>query len=179
MHVTHRFNDAQVQRAFKVLGARALSAVSRALNRSAVTTKTVMQRNVADDTKLPSRTVAKQLRIEEARPSPERLRARIIITGARIPLADFKARQTRRGVTADVGTGRKLYPSTFLAKMKSGHEGVFGRRGKARLPIDERFGPSLPHVFEKHISEGLARGEESMQKNLAHELSYALSQSSK
>lgn len=179
MNVVLRFRDAEVNRAFDVLGDKALPAVARALNRSAVSIRTLMQRNVAEDTDLPSRTVGKQLKIEEARPTRDRLRARISISGSRIPLAEFKARQTRRGVTANVGSGRKLYPHTFLATMKSGHEGVFGRRGKARLPIDERFGPSLPHVFEKHIPEGLARGEESLQKNLTHELEYALQQSSK
>lgn len=176
MHFEIKLRDESLLRAMDALGARAVFAQVRALNRSAVTTRTFMQRAVADDTNLGSRDVAKQMRVDEA--TQQRLTSRVIISGKRIPLADFKARQTRRGVSADTGGGRKVYPGTFLATMKSGHLGVFARRGKARLPIDERYGPSLPHVFQKHVPEGLARGEESLMKNLAHELDFALQQTS-
>jgi hypothetical protein len=66
--------------------------------------------------------------------------------------------------------------------MRSGHRGVFERADKAgrplttRLPIQEKFGPSLPHVFVKFTPAALAFGGEQLQKNLAHELRFALAQ---
>lgn len=172
-----------VQRALDVLGPKkAPRVMARAINRAATSTRTVMQRLVAKDTKLKVGAVRDQIRIEKAKPVADGLRARIIITGARIPLYLFGARPTKRGVSANTGQGRKVYPHTFIARMKSGHIGVFERKsrgkGSTRLPIIEKFGPSLPHVFAKHAPEGLARGEESLQKNLAHELEFALKPSS-
>ena len=66
------------------------------------------------------------------------------------PLADFGARQTKRGVTVVIrkGGSRTLIPGAFLATMKSGHVGVFTRVGKARLPIQERFGPKISNAFK-------------------------------
>lgn len=67
--------------------------------------------------------------------------------GRRIPISEFAARQTQRGVTYRTQEGRRLIPGAFLATMKSGHSGVFKRKGKRRLPIYETFGPSIPFVF--------------------------------
>lgn len=55
-----------------------------------------------------------------------------------VRVADYPHRQTRKGVTARINKGqRTLIRGAFKATMKSGHEGVFRRRGVGRLPIDE------------------------------------------
>ncbi len=120
------------------------------------------------------------------------LKARISVTGKRIPLVWFRARQLKgkRAKLTNVATRKttrrrmagggvrykilksgatKTIPSAFIAAGKkgqgklgvsqraiararrqqydtSGHIGVFVRRGRARLPIDQLFGPSIPHV---------------------------------
>lgn len=51
----------------------------------------------------------------------------IIVRGAGFPLYLMKPRQTKAGVTALVKGRRHLYPGTFIARMKSGHIGVFAR----------------------------------------------------
>lgn len=165
------------------LGKRALPAMARAINRSAGTTSTYMARQVSTDIGLPVTEVKRSVKVDQARPFPAGLRAKIEISGKRIPLIKFKAkgpepsRGRGRGVTAKLPGGRGRYPSAFIATMKSGHRGVFARSKKVRLPVTELRGPSLPHVFAKHIPEGLLRGEEAMQKNLAHELRFAMKQS--
>lgn len=175
-----RFNTAQFERAIAQLEDRAPAAIARALNRSAGSTKTVMVRAVAADTKLKVGVVRDQIKVQEAKPVAHRLAAIISVTGKRIPLIDFGARGPEpsrgrgRGVTARLPTGKGRYPNAFIERMKSGHRGVFQRRGKGRLPIYELFGPSLPRVFTKHVREGLRRGQEALQKNLAHELRFAL-----
>ena len=58
--------------------------------------------------------------------------AQVGATGKRIPLIEFKARQTRRGVSYRIGSRAKILASAFLARMRSSHRGVFLRRGKAR-----------------------------------------------
>lgn len=76
------------------------------------------------------------------------LSARVTVTGSRIPLYRFGAKQTKRGVTYRIkkGGGRGIAPSAFIATMRSGHTGVFKRKTKKRFPIYELRGPSLPHV---------------------------------
>lgn len=75
------------------------------------------------------------------------------------------ARQTKAGVRQ----GSKFYQGAFLATMKSGHLGIFERRGKSRLPIVEvgqpidataLFGDINPIVSAK------------LEQNLHHELDY-------
>ncbi len=74
---------------------------------------------------------------------------RMDVSGAPIPLGEFPHSQTRKGVTVAVNNGaRKLIRSAFVATLKSGHEGVFMRRGKGRLPIDEKFSTRISDVFK-------------------------------
>lgn len=101
-------------------------------------------------------TIKKGLRI--ARASPGALKATVIASGRPIPLVQFGARQTSKGVTVNVLKGRKLIAGAFIATMPSGHKGVYVREAttvhkKMRsgskaswhaLPIRELFGPSVP-----------------------------------
>lgn len=62
------------------------------------------------------------------------------IQGDPMPVSAFRTRQTARGVSAFINVGKTSFiKSAFLATMKSGHQGVFFRQGKTRLPIDEAF----------------------------------------
>jgi hypothetical protein len=73
---------------------------------------------------------------------------RMDVSGAPSPLSAFPHRQTRKGVTVSVNkNGSKLIRSAFVATMKSGHKGVFVRRGNKRLPIDELFSTRISDVF--------------------------------
>lgn len=72
--------------------------------------------------------------------------------GGRIPIMDLQARQTQRGVSYRAKGGRRLIPGAFIGRMPSGHAGVFRRKGRKRLPIQELYGPSLPRVFvQRHV----------------------------
>lgn len=84
-----------------------------------------------------------------------------------MPIADLPNRQVRRGVSVAVNTsGRKLLAQAFIARMKSGHTGVFlraegggigpltkrqtklGQRLRVgRLPIQEVFTSRISDVF--------------------------------
>lgn len=158
------------------LEANAPAAIARALNRSATSANVVMVRAIAQDLGLKQGDVKDRIAIRSA--SPSDLRAQLIATGARIPLIKFNARERLgRGVTARLPGGRGQYPSAFIATMRSGHRGVFVRKGRPRLPIAELFGPSIPRVFEKFIPVGTARALEQLAKNLVSEMRFALRRS--
>lgn len=77
-----------------------------------------------------------------------RLVWRMDVSGAPVPLAEFPYRQTRKGVSVAVNTGKRvMVKGAFVARMKSGHVGIYHRRGKARLPIDEAFTTRVSDVF--------------------------------
>lgn len=60
------------------------------------------------------------------------------VSGEAVPLIAYPNRQTKRGVSVEVNRGKRtLVKGSFVATMKSGHKGIFRRRGSARLPIEE------------------------------------------
>lgn len=105
---------------------------------------------------------------------------RVSITGKRVPLIAFQAKQAARGVRYKIGSGaRKLLAGAFIATMPGGHKGVFMRKGTARLPISERFGPSIMAVLDQ--GEGQEIGERIseetaglLEQNVARQVEYVL-----
>lgn len=136
-------------------GARTV--LRRSLNRTLTPVRATAAREVAADLKLRVGTVRKSLAMRRATNAV--LRALVEASGRRIPLIEFRARQTRRGVTYDLGRGRGLAEHAFVAVMRSGHRGVFRRVGKSRLPIVELRGPSIPRVFLQQKIIAALRGQ--------------------
>lgn len=72
------------------------------------------------------------------------------VSGAPSRVVDFPYRELKSGIKPSINRGKKgiLIRSAFEAKMKSGHVGIFVRRGDARLPIDELHTSRLSDVFK-------------------------------
>lgn len=73
--------------------------------------------------------------------------------------------------------GKKYDRQAFVAKMDSGHIGVFKRIGTKRLPIDEKFGPSIPRVARDDAALRNALKvdvSDVLQKRLTHEIGRAM-----
>lgn len=177
-----KLDDAALQRALDSLGRRGTQVIARSMNRAVVTARAVLARDISQDLGLRVGVIRDQLKIRNAR--PEELKATISVSGKPLPLINFKARQTRQGVSANLPT-LKRYEGAFIATVGKGqHRGVFkrvpgaNRRGpkpnRSQLPIYELHGPSLPKVFAKLTPNALKAGEEALMKNLAHEINYAL-----
>ena len=79
---------------------------------------------------------------------------RMDVSSEAFPAIDYPVRQTKRGVRIQVNVGSsKLIKGAFIARMKSGHRGVFTRErvGGARvrrLPIKEAFSSRIVDVFQ-------------------------------
>lgn len=116
-----------------------------ALNRTITSVQTEANRKIRERYNLRASAVRKQMRIGRANKS--RLFAELVVSGRRIPLVEFSARQNSKGVSVRVTRERKTVRTAFIARMKSGHVGVFARTSKKRLPIEELFSISLPRAF--------------------------------
>lgn len=121
------------------------------LNRTAQRASTVAVRAMQADLGATSqKTIRRSMFTENA--SSNKPVATVKARGKRIPLIELNAKprtvsKRRRNIAGITwGKGRTIAGS-FIARMASGHIGVFKRRGKARLPIDELFGPSAAKVF--------------------------------
>jgi hypothetical protein len=127
------------------------------------------------------------------------LTSKLDVIGKPVPLANYGAREVKRGVTVKVRRdgSRELIQGAFMRTMKSGHTGVFKRgiehqyrkkaapRREARnnvwgstvLPIDELDGPHISEVFryeaEKAVSETSAGV---LAQNLDHEMNRVYTQ---
>lgn len=144
------------------------TALVRALNKTADQVKVQAAREVqAAGYTLKIGTIKAAIKVRRA--SQGSLNARVVASGRPIPLIQYKARQTAKGVTVDVQKGRKLIAGAFIATMRGGHRGVFVREagGKHRkvnktrggwhqLPIRELFGPSVPDgLANKAVQDAL------------------------
>lgn len=95
------------------------------------------------------------------------------VSGDPVPLVAYPHRQTKKGVTVEVNRGKRtLVAGSFKAMMKSGHKGVFKRKGKARLPIQELRGSRpVDALLHKGEAEGVAeRGGRSFGETFARVL---------
>lgn len=95
---------------------------------------------------------------------------RMNVSGKPVPLIDLPHRQGKRGVTVSVNTaGPKLVAGAFIAQMRSGHEGVFKRVGKSRLPIKELFTTRVSDVFrdEDVVPAVFARTQDVFRRSFA------------
>lgn len=74
--------------------------------------------------------------------------AELVIGGSMMGLINFSARQGRKGVSVTVKRGsRKIIKHAFIAQVGRGHLGVFQRKTKKRLPIEEKFTVSPQGMF--------------------------------
>lgn len=120
-------------------------AAARAINRTAQTIMSQSIREIAKRMGVRQKDVRDVTRLNRATPS--RLFAVITFRGRPLNLIRFKARQTKRGVSATPWGKRRVFPMTFIATVR-GREGVFvrqkvGGRRVGRLPIRGVTGPGV------------------------------------
>jgi hypothetical protein len=162
-------------RAFELLGKKnATKACVRALNRSIASARTLAVKVVRQDMGLKAGVVRDRITVIKATAS--RQIARLAATTERTPLINFNAKALKRGgVKAKLPSpGKGRYPNAFIAKMPSGHIGVYQRAGKPRLPIYELRGPSVAQSVTRHADDINAKAAEVFQKNFDHEVQYRL-----
>lgn len=177
MAVVMRFDTSDVQQAMRAHKGRFPQAVRRALRRAGTSARTQLVRDVAADMKLKVGAVREQIQTRETGAGVS-VTARI----TRIPLYDFlpgsgdpRGPYPSRGRRLVRVRGR-VYPGAFVARMPSGHWGVFKRTQPWRLPITELRGASVWQSATNHAATAQARGLESLKKNLASELHFAAQQ---
>ena len=144
----------------------------QAMNKTITAVRSVAVKAIAKDLRIKQKAVRAATRKKPAKGNTIWLLvASVIAYGGWIPLIQYKARQTRRGVThaASRGKGRKLIPGAFIARMPSGHRGVYLRQGgsnmgrgprrrvKSGASMGKYYRPSLPirELWGGHIPRSM------------------------
>ncbi|MER9003317.1 phage tail protein [Mesorhizobium sp. M0862] len=148
------WNTAEVRALMRKLQPPRLNqALSVSVNTTAKQVRTFAARIVAKQGGLKRGDVDPSIRIYP-HSTPQTLSATVRGSGRPIALIKFAARQTKAGTTANAWGVRKLYKHTFIATMRSGHEGVFVRETKKRNPIKELWGSGVTQVMSQAITMG-------------------------
>lgn len=133
----------------KNLGGALFRAVSKAGGDAIRAARVASSRTVRFRKRMKVKKVNDGLRLRYPRTRElEGLEWRVDVSGEVVPVSAFPFRETRAGVVVSINQGKgKLFPGAFVARMKSNHVGIFTRKGKARLPIEERFTTRISDVF--------------------------------
>jgi hypothetical protein len=101
---------------------------TRAINKTMTGTKTDTSTAIRAEITAKKSAVDKTIKITRA--TDNNPTAYIASTGKPLPLMDYGARQTNKGVSVQVRKDRtrKVVPQTFIETMKTGHKGVFWRK---------------------------------------------------
>jgi hypothetical protein len=184
--LTLRPGDDVLQRFANGLGALGADGtrkvLARSLNRAGGPALTAVRRELARATSAPMSLIRKQVYARKAwagsAAGEGRLDFQIISYGKPIPLAFFKPREFSYGVRAKVWGRWQRFDGMFMrggrwpdrVELDMGGK-VFVRTSKARLPIEQAFGPSLPHeLFEPPVLKIFAERATKLGDAIAHEL---------
>ena len=150
-------------------------AVSRAAKRAADAGKAETKRQLAAEYTLPSTEIGQTIST-----GGSEIGAWMRLLSGPIPLPKFKGVTPKGVMPPEKGpvkaqvkkSGGAELKMAFVAKMKTGHIGVFERKGEKRLPIKELFGPSTTSMFKANEKVHTAVQEkikETLDKRIEHE----------
>lgn len=125
------------------LGSVGKKAASTSINRTATFVKSQVSISARQETTVKSAFAKKGISVPY-KATLNRLGSRVVISGKRIPLIGYQARQVKKGVSGRIFKNKPLIlrPTAFIATMPSGHKGVFWRdkrKGGGGVPV----GPQL------------------------------------
>ncbi len=121
--------------------AEAYKALRRGVNTANNRVYTQVKRSLAKQVGAPQRKVIERGAVRKVPAKGTYLNAKIIARGGWMPLKDFGARQTNKGVSAAPWGKRQLFSHTFLVKAFG--DNVFVRSGAERYPLKKLMGPQV------------------------------------
>ena len=134
MNITLQFNErdvANVKAMLRGLDNIVPKVLSRAINDTLAGVKTDASTEIRAIITAPKKTVDGAMTISKA--TPASLEGGVAISGTPLPLIAYSARQTLKGVSAQVkkDSGRQVIPGAFIATVRAGKQAASGYEGHA------------------------------------------------
>lgn len=149
------------------------TAARRALNKTARWMRTTIARKVAKEKDVGVGLIRKSIKLDTA--SGQKFSSELKLGRRSRVVSAYKtgrARQTKKGVRVK---GR-FYEGAFIATMpKTGHKGVYRRKGKERFPLQEMYfviAPAIQAAMEEYVGD---KGQRYLQRTFNHELKFVMS----
>lgn len=175
----------RLQRKLSAIEKQALpKARVRALNRTASSVRTVTVRGVAKAMGTRQKNVRSRVKVLKATTGGEPA-ARISYKGKGLNMVEFRARQTKRGVSAAPWGSRKLFRHAFITEINGARivmvRRKYGERMVGRLPIRAILGPGVAKTAMEPDVESAREAaiRERFPKELEHQLDYLVSRISR
>lgn len=160
--------------------------VSTAINKTRTRAASIMAKSVVQELAVKQKAV-RDVIDKGQRSTPKTLRSKLtLISGERLPLKEFKPRQTRKGVSYKISKteGRKTIKGAFIVNSLGSH--VFTRRGPKRRvrsgrnkglmkqPIYKKYGVSPWGVYVKQDVDPNVRRQinEELRKQIAERIRF-------
>src|SRR5215475_12517879 len=106
------------------------------------------------------------------------LEAQLIVTGKALKMIVFQPTWSKPGgVVLRIAGKDETYRHAFITTVRHGHEGVFERKGKPRLPIRELYGPSIPGMMARSDVLPVVTGK--IQSEIPEALAYEITRAAK
>jgi len=171
-----KYNDVLKKVSLLANEAEVNKAINRAAKRAADTAKAETVRQLTAEYTLPASEIRRTIASRNI--GGGEVGAVMKISDGAHALFDFqinpKTIPTKKPVTVSIKKGQSgVSRHGFVAKMNSGHIGLFSREGEERLPVIERFGPSTTGMFKANnaINESVVMvAGETFEKRVLHEL---------
>lgn len=165
-------NADEVLYKFGAMPAQADRAMIRALRTTAKWVDTQGSRALAKASKVPLKALKRGKGVGRVRlkmPQQGKLRASVWFGTMPVKAAYVgKLSQHAKGARA----GKHFFPGGFKARMRSGHIGIYLRKGKKRTPLVEQ---TVSLAESQSILSAVAGQTEAiLEKNMAHELNYEI-----
>lgn len=152
-NVEIRSDVKKIERQIKKFGGSLRNAQARAINRSVTKGKTLAKRLIVDEYNVKAGPIGKSLKVSP-RANAKYLNAAIMARSTRLPIYNHtknKPKQTANGARFNSGSGMKVHPHTFIAKMRSGHIGIFVRKTKRRTNKRYNVSPTTGRRYRTHL----------------------------
>lgn len=148
-----------LERAINLTGKNLRRELAMAINATSTKTKRVVNSEIRKELAVSKKAVDVAIR-GTGRATADRLSTSVMLRKTkRIPLKEFKPNQKKEGVSYRISksSGRRTMRGAFMGpkpkvRKVSWKNNVFKRKGKSRLPIVKKFGPSPWAVFLKQDS---------------------------
>lgn len=150
-----RITDEQINRVESILnGVRSgpEKVFFNVINRALVTVRTATTKQIREVYAIAQKDLRSESNIQLRKASKSNLAGEIAFSGCKIPLYRFNVspKQPAQGAAVKAAvlksSAQTEFEHAFIAKMQSGHLGMFERATSRRLPIDEFTGPSVAHM---------------------------------
>lgn len=163
-------NDANTQRLIKDLGKDAPKVMADSQNRAVAGVRTDGTRLIKKESGIERKKIFDSFSVIKASPKSSTPAAKVIVSGRPVALGKYSHKpkrtmggKTKNGVRINVAGKEVHFRHAFVAKMPTGHIGIFERvRGNktrsGKEQLKEFFGPSIPQLagrknIEKVITE--------------------------